>query len=81
MDVDEARMIVEGIAVDSVRGLLGREHEDCAGLGVGVVRFSCRRSALSLVTVSCEGHLELDVRWPPMGSEALCTMSEGALTA
>jgi hypothetical protein len=38
-EIAVAGVVVEGVAVYGVRGLLGREEEDCAGLGRGVVGF------------------------------------------
>lgn len=39
--VDEARVVVEGVAVDAVGRLLRGEDEDGARLGVGVVCAGC----------------------------------------
>lgn len=40
-DVAVAGVVVEGVAVDGVRGLLGWEEEDGAGLCRGIVGFGC----------------------------------------
>lgn len=41
MDVEEAGMVVEWIAVDVVGRFLSGQDEDCASLGVGIIRSRC----------------------------------------
>jgi len=36
--VDEARIVIERVAVDQIRRLLRRKYKDCASLGVSIIR-------------------------------------------
>ena len=42
-DIPVAGIVVKGIAVHVVRGLLAGKEKYGAGLGVGVVRFGCKK--------------------------------------
>jgi hypothetical protein len=84
-DVAIAGVLVEGVSIDGVRRLLGREEKDGPGVCVWAVGLGCEAGQVSLdFSTSSNGIVDWNgwnARSPPMGCDASWTISVGLRTA